>query len=51
MNNLSLYHEYDYKRTENDVLITLKNQIIENKKLSKENSEEQIKFTNKQQQI
>lgn len=39
MNNLSLYHEYDFTIIENDVVIHLKNQLEENKKLRKINSQ------------
>lgn len=39
MNNLSLDHEYEFEIINNDVVIYLKNQIEENKKLRKINSQ------------
>ena len=36
MNNLSLYHEYEYTITDDDVVIRVKDHQLENKKLKKE---------------
>ena len=36
MNNLSLFHEYDYSITSDDVIVSLRNPIEENKKLRNE---------------
>ena len=36
MNNVSLYHEYDYELIDGDVLVSVKDQSSENKKLKKE---------------
>ena len=39
MNNLSLDHEYEFEIIDGDVIIYLKNQMEENKKLRKINSQ------------
>ena len=36
MNNLALYHEYDYEIVDGDVLVYLKDQLAENRKLKKQ---------------
>lgn len=47
MNNLSLYNEYEYEITDNDVIIRVKDQQLENKKLRKEVDDLTKKLENK----